>query len=243
VVVKAISLVAAAISLFIPALVHAELKWEQTTIEFNPGITEKQVVGHFKYENTGKEPVRFKSVKASCGCTAAQTQKDEVPPGEKGEITATFTLGDRTGHQVKTVTVQTDDAAHPVTVLTLKANIAQVLELTPNFVFWQAGDKPEPKTIIAKVGKDVPIKELQVTSTNPQFEAKVEKGPAAGQFRININPKETQAPAFATVMVKTDYPKESPKTFYITARVTGKPAALITNPQGPVAAASSTEGQ
>src|SRR5205823_9929187 len=69
---------------------RAELKWEQTSVELHPGFSDKQSVAHFKYENVGKTPVHFRSVHASCGCTTAQTQKDEVPPGEKGEITATF---------------------------------------------------------------------------------------------------------------------------------------------------------
>ncbi len=86
---------------------HAELRWEQTSVELRPAFSDKQAVAHFKYENVGKIPVHFTSVKASCGCTTAQTQKDEVPPGEKGEITATFNIGGRTGTQVKTVTVQT----------------------------------------------------------------------------------------------------------------------------------------
>ena len=71
-------------------------------------------------------------------------------PGEKGEITATFNIGDRVGQQIKTVSVETDDPAHPLTTLTLKTNITQVLELTPNFVFWQTGEEPTPKTVIAK---------------------------------------------------------------------------------------------
>src|SRR6266508_2741417 len=87
---------------------RAELKWEQTTIELHPAANDKQAIGHFKYENTGKTPVRFKSVHASCGCTTAQTQKEEVPPGDKVEITTTFNIGDRTGSQVKTVTVETE---------------------------------------------------------------------------------------------------------------------------------------
>ena len=99
--------------------------------------------------------MHFKSVHASCGCTTAQTQKDEVPPGEKGEITATFNIGDRTGTQIKTVTVETDEAPNQKTVLTLKAEIPQQLEITPNFVFWKQGDKPDPKTINVKVGKDL----------------------------------------------------------------------------------------
>src|SRR5881398_4006939 len=126
---------------------RAELKWEQTSVELHPGFSDKQSVAHFKYENVGKTPVHFRSVHASCGCTTAQTQKDEVPPGEKGEITATFNIGGRTGTQVKTVTVETDEAANQKTVLTLKTVIPQQLELNPTFVFWKQGDKPEPKTI------------------------------------------------------------------------------------------------
>src|SRR6476620_3504671 len=133
---------------------RAELKWEQTSVELHPAFSDKQAVAHFKYENVGQAAVRFQSVKASCGCTTAQTQKDEVPPGEKGEITATFNIGGRTGTQVKTVTVETDDAANPKTVLTLKTIIPQLLEVTPTFVFWKQGDKPEPKAISVKVGKE-----------------------------------------------------------------------------------------
>ena len=64
---------------------RAELKWEQTTVELHPAPNDKQAVGHFKYQNTGKTPVHFKSVHASCGCTTAQTQKEEVSPGDKAK--------------------------------------------------------------------------------------------------------------------------------------------------------------
>ncbi|HJT80245.1 MAG TPA: DUF1573 domain-containing protein [Chthoniobacterales bacterium] len=237
---KAIYVIPAALSLLVPALAQAELKWEKTTVELSPGVAEKQAIGHFKYENTGKEPVRFKSVKASCGCTTAQTQKDEVAPGEKGEITATFNIGDRTGVQTKTVSVETEPGG--MITLTLKTNIPSVLELMPNFVFWQANEKPEAKTIIAKVGKDVPVKDIEVTSLNNQFDAKVDKGPGEGQFRITIAPKATTTPAFATVTVKTDYPKEAPKTYYITARVAAPAPAAVNNPPAPVVAASPNPG-
>src|SRR5881397_1442049 len=94
-------IVAFALSMLITLSARAELKWEQTTLELHPTAADKQAIGHFKYQNPGKTPVRFKSVHASCGCTTAQTQKDEVPAGGTGEITATFNIGDRTGTQVK----------------------------------------------------------------------------------------------------------------------------------------------
>ena len=88
------------------------MKWEQTTIELHPTPGDDKAVGHFKYQNTGNKSVRFTSVRTSCGCTVAQTQKEEVAPGGNGEITATFSIGDRTGTQLKTVTVETDDPAN-----------------------------------------------------------------------------------------------------------------------------------
>ena len=243
---KAIYLIPAAISLLVPTLARAELKWDQTTLDLKPGLSDKQAVGHFKYQNTGDKPVQFKSVKASCGCTTAQTQKDKVGPGEKGEITATFNIGDRTGQQVKTVTVETDDPAHPVTVLTLKTDIPQILEVQPNFVFWQSGEDPKPKTIVAKIGKDAPVKNLDVTSMNQQFDVKVNKQ-TAGEYRIDIQPKETKTPSYTTVTVKTDYPKEDPKKYYVTARVMAPvpspaPATAVKAPAVPAPSAPAGPG-
>src|SRR5436309_10432465 len=151
---------------------RAELKWEQTSVELHPAATDKQAIGHFKYQNTGKTPVHFKSVHPSCGCTTAQTQKEVVQAGEKGEITATFNIGDRTGTQIKTVTVETDEAANQRTVLTLKAVIPQQLEISPTFVFWKQGEKPDSKTITVHAGKDFNVKNIKVTSSSPDFQTK-----------------------------------------------------------------------
>ncbi len=46
---------------------RAELKWEQTSVDLQPALGDKQAVAHFKYENVGKTPVHFTSVHASCG--------------------------------------------------------------------------------------------------------------------------------------------------------------------------------
>src|SRR5947208_12762511 len=172
---------------------RAELKWEQTSVELHPAFSDKQAVAHFKYENVGKTPVHFESVKASCGCTTAQTQKDEVAPGEKGEITATFNIGGRTGTQVKTVTVQTDDPdpAHSTIVLTLKAVITPLLEIQPALVYWQNGEEPKPKIITAKANKAAAIKKLHVASSTPDFTAKVDAGSAPNEFKISVQPRDT----------------------------------------------------
>src|SRR6201997_4143225 len=198
---------------------RAELKFDKTEIELHPAPADKQAIGHFTYQNTGKTPVKFKSVKASCGCTAAQTQKDEVPPGEKGEITATFNIGDRTGTQVKTVTVETDDPTNSKTVLTLRTIIPQQLEITPTFVFWKQGDKPDPKTISVKAGKEFTVKHIKVTSSSPDFQTKVEEK-GNGEFQIDVQPQETKNLIASTLTIQPD---DSAKVFYATARITNAP--------------------
>src|ERR1700757_548592 len=207
------------VSMLMCLAARAELKWEQTTIEMHPAPNDKQAVGHFKYQNTGKTPVHFKSVHASCGCTTAQTQKDEVPPGQSGEITATFNIGDRTGTQVKTVTVETDEAANQKTVLTLKTVIPQQLEINPTFVFWKQGDKPDPKTITVKVGKEFTVKHIKVTSSSPDFQTKVEEK-GNGEFQIDVQPQETKNLIASTLTIQPD---DSQKVFYATARITNAP--------------------
>ena len=46
-------------SILLAANTRAELKFEQTSIELHPGFADKQAIGQFKYQNVGKEPVRF----------------------------------------------------------------------------------------------------------------------------------------------------------------------------------------
>src|SRR5947208_3990171 len=212
-------IVAFALSIIFSLSARAELKWEQTSVELHPTATDKQAVGHFKYQNPGKTPVHFKSVHASCGCTTAQSQKDEVPPGEKGEITATFNIGDRTGTQVKTVTVETDEQTNSKTVLTLKAVIPQQLEISPTFVFWKQGDKPEPKTISVKAGKDFTVNHIKVTSSSPDFQTKVEEK-GNGEFQIDVQLQETKNIVASTLTIQ---PEDSQKVYYATARVTNEP--------------------
>lgn len=203
------------------AAAHAQLAWDKTEIELRPKPGEEEAVAQFKYTNKGERPIRITNVKSSCGCTVPALKKNEVAPGESGEITATFKIGNRTGTQVKTVRVDTDDPAQPSANLVLKAVIPDVLQVQPAFVYWQTGEAAKPKTITIRAGKDVPITTLDVTSSSPEFTTTVAKGSAPGEFVINVQPKDTARQLSATLTIKPDYPK----TFYASARVTAPSAA------------------
>src|SRR4051794_33650542 len=154
-----------ALCFFAAASAPASLVFDKTELDLHPELGASKVDAVFKYENKGDAPVHIKAVKPSCGCTTAALAKSDVAPGEKGEITATFNIGDRTGTQMKTITVDTDDPKTPQTVLKFTATIAQILDLQPTFVFWQASEPAQPKTIIAKAAKGVTVKKVDVVSS------------------------------------------------------------------------------
>ncbi len=214
---------------------HSELVFEQSELELHPAVGDATAVGHFRYQNKGDKTIAIKSVTTSCGCTAAGA-KQTAEPGEKGEVTATFTMGDRIGTQQKGITVVTDDAVNPTTTLTLKVVIPQVLELQPTFVFWQAGEEAKAKTIVAKVGKDVSIRNLDVSSSNPDFMTKVEQ-PSANEFRISVKPQQTTKAEAATLTIKPALPDGKSKILYATASVTAPTSTSMqpatTNAQAP----------
>jgi hypothetical protein len=209
---------------------QAQLSWEKTELELNPPPGADSAVATFKYQNKGAKPIHINAVRTSCGCTTAALAKNDVAPGEKGEIVATLKTGDRVGLQQKTVTVETDDAKEPQTVLTLKANVVQLLELQPAFVSWTANEDPKPKTIVAKAGKGVTIKSLDVASSTPEFTTKVEPGSAAGEFKIIVSPKDTGHQATANLSIKPDAAAGPAKTFNASARVMPAATAAVANP-------------
>jgi hypothetical protein len=234
----------AVLTLALASVARSDLVFEQTQLELHPAAGDETAVGHFKYQNKGDKPIAIKSVTTSCGCTAASA-KNTADPGEKGEVTATFKIGDRVGTQQKAITVTTDDATHPTQTLMLKVVIPQVLELQPTFVLWQSGEATKPKTIVAKAGKDISIKNLEVASSSPEFTAKTERGSAAGEFRINIEPKQTKQAAATTLTIKTTLPNGKPKQFYASARVmppAPAPGQSVTPASRNVALASPPKG-
>ncbi len=200
---------------------QAELIWEKSEVELHPKPGDQEAVAKFHYTNKTDKLVKITNVRTSCGCTVATLPKNEVAPGESGDLTATLKIGGRSGLQQKVVTVETDDPAQATTNLTLKANVTQAVEVQPPFVFWQSGEEPKAKTITVKAAKEIPITKIDVLSSTPDFTTKVEKGPGAGEFKINIQPKDTAEARTGSLTITPDYPE----VFHATMRVMPKDGA------------------
>jgi hypothetical protein len=163
--------------------------------------------------------VKITSVHASCGCTTAALAKETVAPNESGEITATFTIGERSGVQNKTITVRTDDPTEPATILKLKATIPQLLQVAPMFVRWTANDELNPKTITVDVDPEYSVEKINVTSTDKSIKTEVAPVPDKKEFRITVKPTESGRPINASLKIEPVLKQEAHKSYYANVQI------------------------
>ncbi len=100
---KSLLVLAAAVLLAMPA--HAQLTFATTTHDFG-GITEGAMATYtFTFTNDGAVPLKLRSVRPSCGCTAPTFTTDSVAPGATGEIVIAYNSQGRPGPFRKSIQV------------------------------------------------------------------------------------------------------------------------------------------
>lgn len=83
---------------------------------------------HVTIKNKGTQPLQIKSVRASCGCTAANTGEDTIPAGESTDLRVTYdpTYDNDAGKQItRQVIIESNDPAASVVEFTIKADVQQ----------------------------------------------------------------------------------------------------------------------
>jgi hypothetical protein len=207
------------VTLALCSSVMAQLRWENRDLEFRPAPSENQIVATYNFKNIGKRTITIKEVKTSCGCTTATLEKKIYTPGEKGKIIATFEIATRSGLQEKSIYVATDDSHEPELVLTLKATIPKILEVSRIFINWEAGEELKPKTVDVKVLENFPVGDIKVTSSNPDIATEVKRTGDGKSFQVVVTPKKSGAALSSGLEIIPDFPMDNPKVFHVYVRV------------------------
>ncbi|MBV9998129.1 MAG: DUF1573 domain-containing protein [Verrucomicrobia bacterium] len=211
-----------AVTVFLLAMMtsaYAGLRWDNQEQTFTAKPAESTVIAKYRFTNAGTGPVTISSVQTSCGCTTATLTKKEYLPGESGEIEARFNVGGRVGHQEKAILVTTSDSPQTPAVLRLIVDIPESVKITPEMVYWQVGEAPEPKTIEVSVSDDSPAKIVSVSSSTPGIKATVGDALPAKKATIQVTPADTSHAERATLVIKMDYPAENPAAHYAYVRI------------------------
>jgi len=203
---------------------HADgLVLDSAVHDFGTVMSHETYEHTFRLRNAGKRPVTITDVSASCACTVAKEAKGTVKPGERREIEVSLDTKTYDGEISKTLTLHTDDAAHPRIALTLKARVLrQGMRLSPRRVSLgnvKRGDRVERAVQVMllsqhrgiRVTKVVPSAKWLRTSLNllrtvPPSDTDPRHGAA---YVLTLKPKLKKAPAghfleFITVHTNSD---------------------------------------
>ena len=152
----------------------AQLEWKERSQEFWAAPGDTNVVAHYTFTNSGTKAITIAAVATSCDCTTASMNKKIYRPGEKGEVTAIFTVANRTGVHDKTITVKSNDPKGPTALFKLRITIGDLIKIKPATIEWRTDEPKAPKTVMLDVAYNLPIHVLSVKSDSPMFMPKLQ---------------------------------------------------------------------
>lgn len=121
-----------AVGMFQTAIAQEEQVSDGPVISFKDKLHDFGVINRgdtveytFRFENIGTAPLKILSARGSCGCTVPKYSREEIAPGDKGEVFVRFNSAGKSGMQNKTVTLVTNatDKTKKQVVLTLRGRV------------------------------------------------------------------------------------------------------------------------
>ena len=100
---------------------QADIKFEETIIDYGEVEFESDGKRIFKFKNVGNAPLVFQRISSSCGCTIPKKPEKPIEPGETGEIEVEYDTK-RVGLFMKAISV-ISNSKNPSTVLRIKGEV------------------------------------------------------------------------------------------------------------------------
>lgn len=102
-------------------------------------------------KNIGTDTLMLGKVDVSCGCTAAMVSSDRIPKGGTGTLKITFNSRNFAGEIHKSVTVNSNSADSPATVIEFTGTVVNEIELTPMQLFLKEAETGRTTTVTFKI--------------------------------------------------------------------------------------------
>lgn len=176
------------------------LEWERKEASLTASPRQEKIEHSFHFKNSGSAPITIKSAKSSCDCTVADLSKMIYAPGEGGELKVIYKIEGKVGKKERTITVETDEPGAP-TVLTLKVDIPELVEVKPRLLVWQKGESNVEKPIDVFMATEPPISLTNVVSSDPDVSVRIEPIAPSREYRIWIKPHSTEVARRAVIHV------------------------------------------
>ena len=215
-------------------LIQPKIVLQQTSYDFGT-IEQGSVATHdFVISNSGGDLLKISNVSASCGCTAAKPEKQELAPGESTNLKVSFNSTGRQGRQHKTIRIYSNDPQNPEMVLSFTGSVVLPGANTNNppiiylpeteHDFGQVNEGDTVKytfRFINKGGSTLTVKDIKTScgctaallsedNLNPNQE---------GTIKVQLNTSHRSGKMSRTVTIHSNDPKDPAKIITIYADV------------------------
>lgn len=171
------------------SLCYGKLEWEFQKISYDATWDDKKIIAVFPFTNLSGDKIEIINVSSSCGCTVVRNPKVFYEPGEKDEISATFTFGDRVGLQTKIIEVMYSNQYNTfLDHLTINANIPEKIRITPRLLRWKLKNPVTQKQAEVFVSPSLGYSLRGVSSIRDEVKTSIEAIDSLGNFIIKIYP-------------------------------------------------------
>lgn len=197
---------------------------DETTFNFGEVENERDVEHTFILRNEGDMTLEISSTRASCGCTVTRLSANAVPPGGQVELLTRLNLRGRTGHQKKSITVQSNDPANPRLVLYLEGTAMARFRVDPPHLPF--GTISSVEEAVRTVDLDSRLQAFQIRNiecSSPAFTTRVETVAGGSHYRVHVTtvPPLEAGPVRANLRIATDLPNFPDINVPISAVVSG----------------------
>ena len=198
-------LVACALAVLAASSACGQLVFKTKFVSLKSNPDSDLVTAEFPFEIKGEKPVTITEYEAACSCLSAEISdggKLVWKPGEKGTVKGLFKMGRFKGVVDKKIVLRFKGQKHEV--LTVRVDIPILFEMTPQSLFWDQHGDGKPKSFKIKVNHDKPIKILDITGTNDQFDHKLKVLKDGWEYEVEVTPKSVQGREFGVLRVQND---------------------------------------
>lgn len=141
---------------------------EGLKIDFGRVDRGKLATRQLTLKNIGDQKLNLGKVEVSCGCTGTVISKKELKPGDTTSMLITFNSSAFTGPVHKSLTINSNAADAPRTVVDLSAIVIEDLSFSPAWFFFKDAEADRKSTAVVKV-KNESTKDLVITGFRTQL--------------------------------------------------------------------------